>query len=91
MIIENNNILIRKFKYEDIEAKVRIINDEKNNRFLHYDLPLEYKKTVNWFKNNINNNKRCDFTIEYHKKNCWIYWFVKFGRKKCKGRVLYMC
>ena len=45
MIIENNNILIRKFKYEDIEAKVRIINDEKNNRFLHYDLPLEYNKT----------------------------------------------
>lgn len=90
MIIENNNILIRKFKYEDIEAKVRIINDEKNNRFLHYDLPLEYNKTVNWFKNNINNNKRCDFTIEYYKKIAGFIGLLNLDEKNAKAEY-YIC
>ena len=90
MIIENNNILIRKFKYEDIEAKVRIINDEKNNRFLHYDLPLEYNKTVNWFKNNINNNKRCDFTIEYHKKIAGFIGLLNLDEKMQRQNIIYV-
>jgi RimJ/RimL family protein N-acetyltransferase len=58
-----NNVSIRKFCKEDIENKVKWINDERNNKYLHYDLPLDLKKTQNWFDNNINNNSRFDAVI----------------------------
>ena len=38
------NVTIRKFEEKDIANKIKWINDERNNRFLHYDLPLEYEK-----------------------------------------------
>lgn len=43
-------VTIRKFEERDVADKIRWINDERNNQFLHYDLPLEYKKTVEWFR-----------------------------------------
>jgi len=58
-----NNILIRDFEERDIDSKIKWINDEKNNKFLHYDIPLNKEKTFLWFKNKADN--RLDCVIEY--------------------------
>ena len=60
---KNDSILIRKFTQKDIPDKVQWINDEKNNRYLHYDLPLSVEKTKVWFQNKSEN--RLDCVIEY--------------------------
>lgn len=56
-------VTIRKFKEKDIENKVKWINDSKNNKYLHYELPLEVEKTRNWFLNNQDRKDRYDATI----------------------------
>ncbi len=58
------SITIRKFEHKDIANKVRWINDPENNRFLHYDLPLEYEKTCIWFEKNKDRTDRYDAVIE---------------------------
>lgn len=57
-------VTLRKFSAYDIPNKVRWINDEKNNEFLHYDLPLEIEKTENWFQNTKDRKDRYDAVIE---------------------------
>ena len=44
-------VSLRKFTKDDIPKKVEWINNPDNNRFLHYDLPLEEEKTHMWFEN----------------------------------------
>jgi len=56
-------IKIRKFQEKDIPLKVKWINDEKNNKYLHYDLPLREDKTIKWFKTLENRTERFDCTI----------------------------
>lgn len=56
-------VSIRKFELSDVENKVKWINDPKNNKYLHYDLPLEVEKTKLWFENKADN--RYDCVIEY--------------------------
>lgn len=56
-------IKIRKFGFNDIENKVKWINDDKINKYLHYDLPLEVEKTRIWFENNKDNTNRYDGVI----------------------------
>ena len=57
-------VKIRKFQFEDITAKVEWINNPENNRYLHYDLPLEYEKTVLWYERIKNRKDRYDAVIE---------------------------
>lgn len=59
-------VTIRRMKKEDIPDKVRWINNDENNRFLHYDLPLEVLKTEKWFENNRGNDTRYDGIIQYN-------------------------
>ncbi|MBR4618648.1 MAG: GNAT family N-acetyltransferase [Bacilli bacterium] len=59
----SNNITIRSFSECDISKKVEIINNSSNNKFLHYDLPLQYEKTLSWFNKIKDNNNRLDLTI----------------------------
>ena len=56
-------VRIRKFIREDIPFKVEWINNPLNNKYLHYDLPLEVTKTENWFDNNKDRTDRYDATI----------------------------
>lgn len=58
-------VTIRRFEERDIPNKIRWINDSNNNRYLHYDLPLKYEKTLSWYKNNKNHTDRYDAVIEY--------------------------
>lgn len=60
----NMNISIRKMTLEDIENKVKWINDDRNNQFLHYDLPLVKEKTTQWFEKVKDNPNRYDGIIE---------------------------
>lgn len=64
MRLKNNNVEIRDFAESDIEKKIEWINNPNNNRFLHYDIPLSYDKTLAWF-NNKDNSTRLDCVIEY--------------------------
>lgn len=62
------DVSIRKFEYEDIPLKVQWINDPRVNVHLHYELPLEYEKTCDWYKNASVNPNRFDGIIEYYGK-----------------------
>lgn len=58
------NVALRKFCEKDIPNKVKWINDSENNRYLHYDLPLEEEKTLQWFFKNTYRTDRYDAVIE---------------------------
>lgn len=57
-------ISIREFKEYDVPNKVKWINNPDNNRYLHYDLPLEEEKTRQWYYNKGQN--RYDAVILYN-------------------------
>lgn len=57
-------IRIRKFDIKDIPNKVRWINNSENNKYLHYDIPLEYQKTLDWYQINKTRTDRYDAVIE---------------------------
>lgn len=57
------NISIRPFTKEDIPSKVEWVNDSENNRYLHYDLPLEIEKTEKWYDRASMRADRYDATI----------------------------
>lgn len=65
MLLSKGEITIRDFLIEDIENKVKWINDPENNQFLHYNIPLDVESTKKWFYSK-NNNNRIDCTIEYN-------------------------
>ena len=69
MKITNGKITINDFVKNDIKKKISIINNKNNNTFLHYDLPLEYCKTLKWYENKKSSN-RIDCTIRYNNEVC---------------------
>lgn len=92
-------ISIRKFEESDIHNKIKWINDPENNRFLHYDLPLIYEKTLKWFNDNKERSNRYDGVIEVDgvavgligllgidEKNSKAEFYIALGEKECKGK-----
>lgn len=90
---------IRKFQEEDIPLKVKWINDENNNKYLHYDLPLKENKTLEWYKRIKNRNDRADFTITFDGEpagligllniefdNLQAEYYICLGEEKFKGK-----
>ena len=72
---------------------------QQNNKYLHYDLPLEYVKTVNWFENNKNRPDRYDAVIEVDgtpvgligllsidMKNKKAEYYISMGNASYKGK-----
>ena len=43
-------ITVRKFCEQDIDNKIRWINDPANHRYLHYALPLNREDTERWYR-----------------------------------------
>lgn len=93
------NIAIRKFEEKDIPNKIKWINDSNNNKYLHYNLPLKYDKTLNWFLNNKERTDRYDAVIEAEgvpvgligllsidKKNSKAEYYITIGEDKYKGK-----
>lgn len=56
-------VTLRVFTEADVPLKVKWINDPRNNRFLHYNLPLEEEATRNWFRGLRGRTDRVDLTI----------------------------
>lgn len=92
-------VTIRKFEEKDIRNKVKWINDKRNNEYLHYDLPLEYEKTLNWFKKNEDRIDRYDAIIEVDgisvgligllsidDKNSKAEYYITMGEQAYKGK-----
>ena len=79
------NVTIRKFEESDIEKKVKWINDSKNNRFLHYDLPLEVENTRKWFKSIVSREDRYDAVIEADGVACGLIGLLTIDRKNKKA------
>lgn len=84
-----NNVRIRKFDFKDIKNKVEWINDPNNNKYLHYDLPLEYKKTCDWFEKNKDNINRFDAVIEVDGLPVGIVGLlsIDYKNKKCEEYI----
>lgn len=84
-----DDVKIRKFEFEDINNKINWINNPENNRFLHYDLPLEYEKTCKWFESVENNNNRFDGVIEYKGTPVGIVGLlnIDYKNKKCEEYI----
>ena len=81
---------IRHFKEEDIPYKVKWINDEKNNRYLHYELPLREDKTLQWFKSLKERRDRADYTITYNGEPVGIIGLLNIDFEK-KNAEYYIC
>lgn len=84
MLLERKRIMyrycdvsIRKFTFDDIPLKINWINDPQINKHLHYDIPLEYEKTCQWFEKASKDPNRFDATIEYAGKPIGIVGFTQ--------------
>ena len=90
---------IRKFKFEDIPSKIRWINNPENHAYLHYDIPLEYDRTVTWFRDNEGRSDRYDAVIEVdgnpvgligllsiEQKNRKAEYYISLGETAYKGK-----
>ena len=84
MYKEIKSVSIRDFNEEDIDKKIEWINNPENNRYLHYDIPLEYSKTKLWFENK-DNQKRLDCVIEYNKIPVGLIGLLAIDQVNCKA------
>ncbi len=93
------DITLRRFSETDVPLKVRWINDPRNNRFLHYDLPLVEDATLAWFRRIQDSDSRLDLTIELDgtpvgiigllgidRKNGSAELYITIGEPACKGK-----
>lgn len=93
-----DEVSIREFRLEDVENKVRWINDPEVNRYLHYEIPLSVEKTRAWFFRKDNESRR-DCVIEYRDKpvgligllaidmvNQKAEYYISIGEPACFGR-----
>ena len=82
---EELKVTIRPFRFEDIPKKVEWINNAENNRFLHYDRPLEIDKTTQWFERVRDRNARYDAVIEADGRPCGTIGLLSIDRKNGKA------
>ncbi|WP_053218191.1 GNAT family N-acetyltransferase [Virgibacillus senegalensis] len=83
-------IAIRKFQEGDIPYKVQWINDDRNNKYLHYDLPLREDKTLQWFKSLEGRNDRVDYTITHAAEPAGLIGLLNIDLKS-KEAEYYIC
>lgn len=94
-----NVISIRRFNENDINYKVKWVNDPENNKYLHYALPLRADKTLDWYNAVKERKDRADYTIlcndkpvgligllniDYENKKAEYY--IMIGEKDYKGK-----
>lgn len=89
MKVESGKILIRNFRKKDIPRKVEIINNPVNNAFLHYNIPINIKDTIEWFNNKSKSN-RLDCAIEYNGETCGLIGLLNIDKKN-KEAEYYIC
>ena len=91
------NVKLRPFQECDVPNKVRWINDEENNKYLHYDFPLLEEKTYIWFRSLAGRTDRYDAVILYddipvgvigllNMQDGKAEYYVTIGEKEYKGK-----
>lgn len=58
---------IRKITETDLEQRVLWMNNPAVYRTMHFETPVALDKTLEWYKKNESNNKRCDVVFEDEK------------------------
>jgi len=83
-------IKIRPFEMDDISYKVKWINEPRNNKYLHYDTPINYSKTLEWFEKVKKLTSRLDLTIIYNDKPVGLIGLlnIDFKNKKAEYYIL---
>lgn len=84
-MFQYEDVKLRKFEFKDIPLKIEWVNNSANNEFLHYDLPLEYDKTVAWYEKNKDNPNRFDAVIEYYGEPVGLTGILNIDYKNSKG------
>lgn len=87
---ENDRCSIRSFTKADITNKVKWINNPENNRYLHYNLPLTYDRTLRWFERNHDLDIRLDCIIDYNKTPVGLIGLLNIDRNNKKAEF-YIC
>lgn len=87
--LTRGQVKLTDFAKKDIDNKIAIINDNNNNTFLHYDLPLKYESTLKWLENKDNSN-RIDLTIRYNGEVCGFIGLLNIDKKNKKAEY-YIC
>jgi RimJ/RimL family protein N-acetyltransferase len=54
---------VRRLDEKDLQLRVKWMNDPIVYCSMHYDIPITMDKTVQWFHNNLGNNRRVDLTV----------------------------
>src|SRR5690606_25585387 len=75
---------------KDIPYKVKWINDDNNNKYLHYDLPIREDKTLIWFKSIVDREDRADYTITYNNEPAGLIGLLNIDKKNKKAEY-YIC
>ncbi len=83
-------VKIRKFEKSDIPIKVEWVNNQVNNTFLHYDIPIEIGKTERWFENIINRTDRYDGLIEADGYPVGLIGLLSIDQKNSKAEYYVM-
>lgn len=81
-------ITVRKLRESDIDLKIKWINNEKNNQYLHYELPLEKNKTIEWFNKIKENHYRYDGIIEFSGIAVGLIGLLSITNKKAEYYIL---
>lgn len=84
MKLESNEITVRTFTKKDIAKKVEWINDPRNHKFLHYNLPLTIEGTTKWFENK-DSRSRVDCIIECNGISVGLIGLLQIDDVNCKA------
>lgn len=57
-------ITLHKFSENDVEERVRWINNPKVHRYMYFELPITISSTKRWLETVEENKKRIDFTLK---------------------------
>ena len=55
---------IRRLEERDLKTRVEWMNSPAVYSSMHYDVPVLFEKTIQWFRNNVGSSKRADLVIE---------------------------
>lgn len=73
-------MIVRRLEENDLQLRVSWMNNEKVYGSMHFDVPVIIENTLQWYYNNLENDKRADLTFEENGE------IVAFGGLTCINR-----
>lgn len=62
-MLQGNKIYLRPLEVEDLEKRVKWVNDLEIRQYLMFDWPISISKTKKWFHNQLFDNTKVNFSI----------------------------